>query len=80
VYWTILRRTIGLRFTRENRLLLSAFLLAALVIRALPYAGLDYLRTPIGLTLAGAAAWATVRIVWGEFGGWRGVMASRAPG
>jgi PST family polysaccharide transporter len=80
MYWTVLRRTIGLRFTRDNRMLLGALLLAALVIRALPYMGFEYVRTPVALTIASAAACVTARLVWGEFGGMRGVMASRAIG
>lgn len=77
VYWTILRRVIGLRLTRENQFLLGAFLLAAVAIRMLPYAGVGHLVTPLGLAATAAGTIWSSWIIWGELGGLRGVMAWR---
>ena len=47
----ILRHSIGLRWTKQNRLLFLMLTLAAFVIRTLPYVGLERVRTPVALAL-----------------------------
>jgi O-antigen/teichoic acid export membrane protein len=53
--WWVLRRSIRLQWTRENKTLFASLTLAACVIRALPHVGLEPLRTPVALALAIAA-------------------------
>ncbi|HYX42773.1 MAG TPA: hypothetical protein VE821_13795, partial [Pyrinomonadaceae bacterium] len=79
LYWLLLRRSIGLRWTNENCLLFCILTLAAFTIRVLPYAGLERLRTPVALTLAVLAGLGSLYIIWGEVGGLRGVLAWRHP-
>ncbi|HEX8070884.1 MAG TPA: O-antigen translocase [Pyrinomonadaceae bacterium] len=75
--WLILRRALGLRWTTENKLLFLSLTAAACVIRALPYVGLEVARTPVALALAAAAGLASLYVIWGEFGGLRGLLARR---
>jgi enterobacterial common antigen flippase len=75
--WTILRRDISLRLTKENGLLFLTITLAALVIRALPYVGLERFRTPVALVLAALASFGSLYVIWGEVGGLKGLLARR---
>jgi PST family polysaccharide transporter len=75
--WTILRRSIGLRWTRDNVLLLVSLVLLAFLIRLLPYLGLMRVRTPIALALAAMASAYSLRALWGEVGGLGGLLARR---
>ena len=60
----IVRRDIGLVWTTENRKMILTALLAALVIRLLPVAGLEHLRTPVALLFALLAASGSLYVVW----------------
>jgi antigen flippase len=75
--WVILRRTIGLRWTKTNGLLFVTLTLAACLIRALPYVGLVRARTPIALLLATLASVGSLYVIWGEIGGLKGLLAWR---
>ncbi|MFL6209369.1 MAG: hypothetical protein ACJ74W_10995 [Pyrinomonadaceae bacterium] len=75
--WAILRRAIGLRWTRENRLIFCALMLMAAAIRALPYVGLERARTPVALLLAALASMGSLYVIRGAVGGLRGLLARR---
>jgi uncharacterized membrane protein (UPF0136 family) len=60
------RRTIGFRWTIENKVIISAALLAALVVRLVPIAGLERLRTPLALFFATLAGLGSLYVVWKE--------------
>lgn len=77
--WIILRRTLGLRWTRQNVLLFLTITAAALVVRALPYLGLERARTPVALALAALIGLGSLYVIWGEVGGLKGLLARRRP-
>lgn len=81
VCWALLRRDIGLRWTRENELIFITLVLMAAAIRALPYVGLERARTPVALSLATLAAAGSLYVIWGQVGGIRGLLSpdSRPP-
>ncbi len=75
VVWGIVRREIPLVWTNENKLMLLAALLAALVIRLLPFLGLQPLRLPVALSLALLAGAGSAYAIWKEVGGLKSVQA-----
>ena len=75
--WAILRRAIGLRWSKENSLLFITITLAALIIRVLPYVGLERARTPVALVLAALVGLGSLYAIWGEVGGVKGLLAWR---
>jgi PST family polysaccharide transporter len=75
VCWALLRREIGLRWTRENQLIFITLVLMAAVIRVLPYVGLERARTPIALALAALASAGSLYVIWGQVGGIKGLLA-----
>ncbi len=82
VYFSVcllmLRRNIGLRWTTENKLLFLLLVLMTLIVRALPYAGLERLRTPVALALAVLFGVGSLYKIWGEVGGLQGLVAWRS--
>jgi O-antigen/teichoic acid export membrane protein len=79
VCWIILRRTMELRWTKENVLIFLTISAAAIVIRALPYVGLERARTAVALTLAGLVGLGSLYVIWGEVGGLKGLLVRRRP-
>ncbi|MBV8686779.1 MAG: oligosaccharide flippase family protein [Alphaproteobacteria bacterium] len=79
VEWAILRVRIGLRWTRDNALLLAALVAAMALVIALPPLGAAFWRMPVALALAAVAGGFTTRVLWREFGGWEGLRAWRKP-
>jgi O-antigen/teichoic acid export membrane protein len=77
VNWMIVRREIGLIWTKGNKHMMLVALLAALVIRVLPLAGLEGLRTPVALSFALLAAFGSLYVIWQELGGAQYVRARR---
>jgi PST family polysaccharide transporter len=77
VNWIIVRREIGLVWTKENKRMMLIALFAAVVVRLLPFAGLPGLRTPIALSFALLAALSSLYIIWQEIGGAQYVRARR---
>lgn len=73
--WCILRRNLGLRWARENTLLFLTFVVAMLVVRVLPYAGMEHLRTPIALLLATLTGLRSLHVISNEVGGVRQLLA-----
>jgi PST family polysaccharide transporter len=69
VVWTILRGEVDLSWTRLNMRLMLATVCFAIVIRALPFTPVAYLRTPVGVTLAAAACLYSARALWWEIRG-----------
>ncbi|HZS07217.1 MAG TPA: oligosaccharide flippase family protein [Blastocatellia bacterium] len=74
--WIIARREIGLRWTTDNKRIALASLLAAVVIRALPFIGLESLRTPTALSFALLACLNSMYMAWKDMGGMRDANAS----
>jgi O-antigen/teichoic acid export membrane protein len=64
----LLRRTVRLTWSLENRLLMAGALVASLTTRLLPMVGLGQLRTPVALTLAAIAACGSALLLWREIG------------
>ncbi|HJR05808.1 MAG TPA: oligosaccharide flippase family protein [Pyrinomonadaceae bacterium] len=75
--WGLTRRSLGLRWTTENKLLFLTFALAATFIRALPYVGLDTFRTPVALALAGLLGLCSLYIIWRELGSFKSLKLWR---
>lgn len=73
----ILRRNIGLRWTMENKLVFLLLVLTTLIVRALPYLGMEKLRTPVALAFAVLFGLGSLYTIWGEVGGLRGLVAWR---
>jgi PST family polysaccharide transporter len=73
----ILRRNLGLRWTTENKLLFLLLVLTTLIVRALPYIGLAWLRTPVALVCAVLFGLSSLYVIWGEVGGLKGLVAWR---
>lgn len=70
-----LRSNIGLRWTKENKLLFLLFISCMLIVRALPFVGLGAFRTPIALSLAVLTGSLSMYLIWGEVGGWKSLQA-----
>ncbi len=68
IVWIIVRREIGLVWTIENKRRLLIAVLAALVIRALPFTGLQNFRSPVALTLAVLIGVGSLYTIWQEIG------------
>lgn len=68
VVWAIARRDIGLVWTRGNKRIMLAAVLALLIIRLLPGIGLEGFRTPVALLFAGAAGVGSLIVLWTEMG------------
>ena len=64
----IVRREIPLVWSGENKLLLLLAILAAVVIRSLPFVGLETLRTPLALSFAMLAGLASIYTIRREMG------------
>jgi antigen flippase len=75
--WIILRRSTGLRWTRENVLLFLAITIAAFIIRALPYLGWERARTPVALALAALVGLVSLYVIWDQIGGSKGLLTRR---
>ena len=73
--WAILRRSVSLRLTTQNKLLFLTLFVMMLFVRALPYAGLGSLRTPLALALAALTGLGSLYVIWGEVGGWKNLVA-----
>lgn len=67
--WFIARLTIGLRWTRQNAVLLFALIACGLVIRVLPELGMERVRTPIALVFAALTSSYSLWVLWKEVGG-----------
>jgi PST family polysaccharide transporter len=76
VTWLIVRKEIGMTWTTNNKLMLLAASVAALIIRMLPLVGLTYLRTPVALSFAVVAGLGSLIIIWQEVGV-RGYLRAR---
>lgn len=74
ISWIILRRKIGLRWSKANKALFWSFAAAMAIVRALPYLGLADLRTPLALAFAILLGSLSLYLIWGEVGGWRGLL------
>lgn len=74
--WIILRRTIGLRWTARNVALFLTLVLFGSAVRALPYLGFERARTPVALLLAAVASAYSVHQLWGEMGGFHGLLTA----
>ncbi len=68
IVWIIVRREIGLVWTIENKRRLLIAVLAALVIRVLPFTGLQNFRSPVALTLAVLIGVGSLYTIWQEIG------------
>ncbi|MDX6612626.1 MAG: hypothetical protein QOD75_1812 [Blastocatellia bacterium] len=79
VCWALLRRGIGLRWTKENQLIFMTLLLMAAAIRLLPYVGLERVRTPVALVLAALASAGSLYVIWVQVGGIRGLLTRDPP-
>ena len=66
----IVRRDIAHSWSRENKLMMGAAVIAALVIRCLPLFGFEPLRTPVAGALALAAGMFSLITLYNEWGGW----------
>jgi hypothetical protein len=55
--------------------MLLAAVLATLTIRALPFVGLEHLRTPVALLFASLAGLWSLYVIWQEVGGMQNVRA-----
>jgi PST family polysaccharide transporter len=77
VSWLVLRNDLGLRWSRVNKMLFWTFAAAMALVRALPYLGAGDLRTPVALTLAVLLGSLSAYLIWGEVGGWQGLLAWR---
>jgi PST family polysaccharide transporter len=75
--WLVLRRNMGMRWSGQNKLLFLTFALAMIVVRVLPQIGLIALRTPVALALAMLLGGLSLYLIWGEVGGWKGLLAWR---
>lgn len=75
VVFIVVRHEIGFVWTRGNVRVFLAAVLAAFVIRALPWLGLEHLRTPVALSLAVLAGSISAYVIWREAGGLRNVRA-----
>jgi hypothetical protein len=75
--WVIVRRDIHLVWTTQNSSMMLAGLGAALVIRVLPFVGLESWRTPVGLLLAILAGLGAAYIIWGDMGGMQNARVPR---
>jgi len=75
IAWTLVRRRIGLVWSKRNKALLVGSLLAAVLLRALPLAGLGALKLPLGLLCAFGAAAFSLHLIRRDAGGLRGVLA-----
>ena len=64
----LVRRTVRLTWSLENRLMLAGALAASLTIPLLPMVGLGQIRTPVALTLAAIAAIGSALVLWRELG------------
>jgi antigen flippase len=71
----LLRRHLGLRWSRQNTMLFLMNVGALIAVRALPYLGLVRFRMPFGLTLAFLLGGYSAMLIWQEFGGWKGLRA-----
>lgn len=69
VTWVVVRRSIGLTWSFDNKCMLLAASLASLVVRVLPFAGLESFRTPVALSLAVFAGIGSLYVIWKEVGG-----------
>lgn len=74
--WIILRRSIGLRWTTQNIVLLWTLVVMAFIIRGLPYLDMMSARTPVALVLAALAGAYSLYTLWGEVGGSRGLLGA----
>lgn len=74
--WIILRRSIGLRWTRQNIVLLWTLIVLALIIRGLPYLDMMSARTPVALVLATLVGAYSLYALWDEVGGPRGLLGA----
>ncbi len=79
VCWLVLWRDLHLRWTTENKLLFLIFAFAMIVVRVLPYLGLGSFRMPVALALAMLLGAGSLYLIWGEVGGWKGLLAWRKP-
>ena len=75
IAWTLVRRRIGLVWSRRNKTLLVGALLAAVLLRALPLAGLGELKLPVGLLCAFGAGAFSLYLIRRDAGGLRGLLA-----
>jgi len=71
VVWIIVRREIGLVWTRENKRMMLLAVSAASIILVLPLVGLESLRTPLALSFALVAGLLSSYTIWTEIGWWR---------
>jgi antigen flippase len=67
IVWTLLRGDIRFNVTASNKLILLCVFLTALIIQALPLAGLQNLEMPLSLATALLASVFGVRIIWAEY-------------
>lgn len=67
----IVRRSIGLVWTLDNRLMFIGAVLAMALIRGLSLTGLELLRTPAALTLAALACVGSLYAIWHQVSGIR---------
>jgi PST family polysaccharide transporter len=65
----IVRRSIGLVWTLDNRLMLIGAVLVTALIRALSLTGLEYLRTPAALILAVLTGAGSLYAIWHQVAG-----------
>lgn len=75
VTWVIVRKEIHLIWTRENVMRMALALVAVAVLRLLPFAGLESLRTPAALVFAGLATVSSLLVILREVG-WRKSVAN----
>lgn len=74
IAWMLVRRRIGLVWTTTNKALLLGSLLAVLLIRALPLAGLGDLKLPVGVVCASLAGAFSLHLIRRDAGGLRGLL------
>jgi PST family polysaccharide transporter len=75
--WLVLRRHVGLRWSKANKLLFWTFAAAMAIVRALPHLGWADFRTPAALALAVLLGSVSLYLIWSEIGGWQRMLAWR---
>lgn len=69
VVFIVVRRSIGMVWTRSNKLMMLGATLAMLFIKVMPFVGLNGLRMPVALTLATLAALGSAVVIYRDIGG-----------
>jgi PST family polysaccharide transporter len=67
INFLLVRHEIKFVLTLANQRILLSALAAALIVRALPFLGLEHWRTPLALTIALIAGLVSVTVIWREF-------------